>query len=115
MADDIGERLASLRWVYLCEDPPAVEAFLRGNPELLPYVEQSEGQILKHFPNENLRLVVDHDAGDDGTSAEAKLFILIEASGETADALDRLEKLDEDWAVYLSDATDNRVVIDLKY
>ena len=115
MTDDIGERMTNLRWVYLCEDPSAVEAFLRGNPELLPYVEQSEAQILKHFPNENLRLAVDHDEGDDGSSAEAKLFILIEASGETADALDRLEKLDEAWSVHLSDATDNRVVIDLKY
>ncbi|MCC7339921.1 MAG: hypothetical protein IT170_02455 [Bryobacterales bacterium] len=115
MTDETGERIRELHWIYRCEDPPTVEGFLRANPDLLPYVEQSEARIAKHFPKSNLRLVVEHDEGEDGSPAAEKLFILIEASGETADALDRLEKLDEDWSVDVCEATDDRLVIDLSY
>ena len=115
MADDIGERLANLRWVYRFEDPQAVETFLRKHPDLLPYVEQSEERIAEYFPDENLRLAVELDEGEEGAEAGEKLFILIEASGETVDTLDRLEKLDETWSVDVCEATDNLLVIDLQY
>ncbi|MCC6264810.1 MAG: hypothetical protein IT169_14620 [Bryobacterales bacterium] len=115
MADELGERIRELHWVYRCEDPPAVEIYLRANPDLLPYVEQSEARIAEHFPDANLRLAVEHDEGEEGAPAAEKLFILIEAGGGTGDALDRLEKLDEAWSVDVCDATDDRLVIDLSY
>ncbi|MCC7341953.1 MAG: hypothetical protein IT170_12800 [Bryobacterales bacterium] len=115
MTDETGERIRDLHWVYRCEDPPAVEAFLRANPDLLPYLGQSESRIAEHFPNANLRLVVEHDEGEAGSPAAEKLFILIETAGDTGDALDRLEKLDEAWSVDVCEATGDRLVIDLSY
>ncbi len=115
MTDDIGERFLNLRVVYQCEDPQAVELFLRANPDLLPYVEQSEAQIAEHFPDVDLRLAVELDEGDEGAKPEEKLFILIEVTDATNDALGRLERLDEAWSVDVCEATNDRLVIDLKY
>lgn len=115
MTDDTSQRILNLRAVYQCEDPASVEAFLRANPDLLPYVERSEARILEHFPHADLRLAVELDEGEDGVPAEEKLFILIEVSGDMSDALGRLERLDEAWSVDVCEATDDRLVIDLKY
>lgn len=115
MADETSQRILNLSAVYQCEDAAAVEAFLRANPDLLPFVEQSEVQIAKFFPDADLRLAVELDEGEDGGRAQEKLFLLIEVPDAIDDTLNRLEQLDEAWSVDVCEATNDRLVIDLKY
>lgn len=108
------QRLLNLSVSYRFEDRERTEAFLRDHPDLLPFVEQSAAHVRAVFPDANLWLTVDLDEGEDDSPEEERLFILIETADETDEVLNRLDKLDEAWAASLWDATDGRVVIDLK-
>lgn len=111
------DRLANLGLHFQVDDRPGVEAFLHAYPAVLAYVEQSVPQITKHFPDCDLRLVVEADEDEDGGAEDAaqKLFILIEVPEGTNDALGSLDRLDQDWSIDVCEATDDRLVIDLKY
>jgi hypothetical protein len=116
MTNDTDQRIGDLWAAYQCEDAPRVEAYLRANPDLLAYVEESAAKIATFFPESDLHLSVELDEDEDGGEAtQEKLFLLIEAPAELGDALGLLERLDEEWSVDVCEATGDRLVIDLKY
>lgn len=116
MTNDTEQRIRDLWAAYQCDDVAGVEAYLRANPGLLDYVEESAARIAKIFPESDLYLAVELDEDDEGgDAAQEKLFLLIEAPADLGDALGLLERLDEEWSVDVCEATGDRLVIDLKY
>jgi hypothetical protein len=116
MTNETEQRIRDLWAAYQCDDVPRVEAYLRANPDLLDYVEESTAKIAALFPESDLHLAVELDEDEDGGEAALeKLFLLIEAPADLGDALGLLERLDEEWSVDVCEATGDRLVIDLKY
>lgn len=110
------EELDDLARNYLFEDYPATVAFLRKHPKLIEYLAGSVPHIEKHFPGAGRTLSVEYDEDDEpGGESVERLYILVQASAYLDTAQERMERLDDEWAMDLCEDTDELVVIDLDY
>lgn len=93
-----------------------VLAFIENHSELIPHLADSVPYIEKHFPGAERTLTVELDEDDEpGGKTIERLYVLIAAPRNVADAQERMERLDDEWALDLCENTDELVVIDLDY
>jgi hypothetical protein len=111
------EGLGFLEKHFTMEDHEAITRFMGKHPEILSHIADSVPYIEKHFPGAGRSLVLELDEDDDvvdGSSIE-RLYILIEAPGNVGEAQERMERLDDEFALDLCENTGELVIVDLDY
>jgi len=90
--------------------------FLHKHPELISYLMGSVTHIEKHFPGSPRTLSVEYDEDDEpGGESVERLYVLISVSPYLATAQERMNRLDDEWALDVCDDTNELIVIDLDY
>lgn len=89
------QRAIKLERLYRLHDATQVRGFLRSHPHLVDVILEAYPHVQKHFgsnPEVVLEVVTDPEA-----EGSELLFAYILTSLPTKEALDRLDRLDEDW------------------
>jgi hypothetical protein len=105
--------LEELSGLYEFRDEEETSEFLSRHPDLTPILVDGHKHVRKHFPNEPLLLSVEEDEEPEKEPVE-RLFLLIRVEGELTD-FDRLERLDDEWSLEVSEATNELLVVDIDY
>jgi hypothetical protein len=113
----LSEGIGFLDKHFVMEDREAVVRFMGEHPDLLSQIADSIPYIEKHFPGAGRSLVLELDDDDDAAdgSMVERLYVLIQAPGNVAEAQQRMERLDDEWALDLCENTGELVVVDLDY
>ena len=107
------QEIAWLNEIFAFRRQPQVAKFLRDHPFLAPLLSEAYLEIEKHFgpsPSVFLEVVTDPEATDDHM-----LYALIGTRLPPEDALERLDRLDEDWWLGSLDRARNSLCIHVEY
>jgi hypothetical protein len=106
-------KIQSLFHIYQLRDDRSVNDFIRENPFLIELLFESNQKIKEHFGSDVqviLELLVDPEAGD-----YRELFALVLTELKPEEALERLEKLDNEWWLEASSLAKGLLNIDVEY
>ncbi len=99
--------------LYAFRKPEEVGQFLEAYPFLTPLLREAHDKIDDYFGPQTavaLEVVTDPEAMDD-----RELFAFIQTSLPSQEALDRLERLDQDWWLDASDRSEGRLCIHVEF
>ncbi len=105
--------IRSLEQLYTFRKPQQVSSFLQAHSFLVPLLFEAYIQIEQHFrsnPQVFLQVVTDPEAADD-----RELFIFIGTNLPPDEALDRLDRLDEEWWFDAMDSSKGGLCIDVEF
>lgn len=103
-----------LRPRYTFRRPAEVEAFLNAFPHRIPVLIEATEVIPRYFgPDAPLVLEVFTDPEDDDPVPE--LFALVQIDLDPTEALDRLDRLDDEWWTDRSPDGPGALIVDIEY
>jgi hypothetical protein len=106
--------LEDLRTRYTFRRPAEVEGFLNAYPHRIPVLIEAAEVIPRYFgPDAPLVLEVVSDPEDEDLLSE--LFALVQIDLDPNDALDRLDRLDDEWWTDRSPDGPGAVVVSTEY
>jgi hypothetical protein len=117
---DVGDRgdtklnhdMVLLNNKYTLKTAADVYDFVGSNPHLLPWLMETYHQIRNYFPSEILFLEVVTDPDEIG---DKQLVIYICTDLSPQEAIDKLDQLDDNWWLNVSDASDSKLLIQVEY
>lgn len=98
--------------LYTVRRPDEVWAFLRAHPELVPLLKEAYQRIQKHFPDSPvaLEVIADPEAPDD-----RDLWAFIQTTLPPEEALEQVNRFDEEWWLAALDKANGKLGIDVEY
>jgi hypothetical protein len=103
----------ALEKFYNFRRPVEVKGFLAAHPFLVPLLVEAYGKIAAYFepqPEVVLEVVTDPEADDD-----RRLFVFIQTSLLPEEALDRLDRLDDDWWLDAGDRGEGKLCLHVEF
>lgn len=103
----------ALEKLYTFRRPMEVSEFLEARPFLVPLLVEAHDKIGEYFepqPEVVLEVVADPEADD-----ERELFAFIQTSLLPEEALDRLERLDDDWWLDAADRGEGKLCLHVEF
>lgn len=97
---------------YTLKTAADVYDFVGSNPHLLPLLMEAYSRIRNYFPSEILLLEVVTDPEEIGYK---QLVVYICTDLSPQDAIDKLDQLDDNWWLNVSDASDSKLLIQVEY
>lgn len=112
---DVDDALVSTMQRYTVRDQIEVQHVLRRYRFLTPVLAEALERIPRYFPCSPLSLWVMSDPERDTSDDTDELVLSIETSLEVAEAMERRERLAEDWWLDALPATKGRLSIDVEF
>ncbi len=111
---DAEEALVSTMQWYTVRNHAEVQYFLRQHPFLLGVLAEAHERIPRYFPAPQLSLWIMSDP-ERGAGDACELVLSIETALEVADAMERRERLADEWWLDALPATGGKLSIDLEF
>lgn len=100
--------------IYQFNDPQPVSGFLRRHPFLVNLLIDAWPRIQSCFGSD-AQAALELFKDPEEVNGEGKLFVLVQTSLPANEALNRLEKLDQDWWLDATARSQGRLNIDVEY
>jgi len=103
----------ALEKLYIFRRSPEVMEFLEAHPFLVPLLVEAHDKIGEYFgpqPEVVLEIVTDPEVDDD-----RELFAFIQTGLSPEQALDKLERLDDDWWLDAADRSEGKLCLHVEF
>ncbi len=108
----LNQSMVLLNSKYTLRNAKEVSDFLSDNKYLLPLLIEAHDRIRDYFPTEILFLEVATDPDEVG---EKELVIYICTSQKPKEAVEKLDRLDENWWLDASTISESKLLIQVEY